>query len=156
MDDQPNPLEQKITRRVFVAAGGLALAAITRKSFASPATSQSAFQQRGYYITFMRMPTYGLAAWKQAIDCFAADGINLLILWMAGGFRSKKFPITWKYNRDHQNIQNDFASELILYAHSKGIKVLLGFTPFGYDGVNRYALEHPELKARKADGSAVD
>ena len=34
--------------------------------------------------------------------------------------------------------------------------MLLGFTPFGYDGTNRYPIEHPELKARKPDGSPVD
>ena len=33
---------------------------------------------------------------------------------------------------------------------------LLGFTPFGYDGVNRYPIEHPELKAKKSDGTPVD
>jgi hypothetical protein len=53
-------------------------------------------------------------------------------------------------------VQHDFVRELIDYAHTKQIRVLLGFTPFGYDGVNRYPLEHPELKARKADGSPVD
>jgi hypothetical protein len=51
---------------------------------------------------------------------------------------------------------NDFMRELIDYAHTKNIRVLLGFTPFGYDGVNRYPIEHPELKAKKADGSPVD
>jgi hypothetical protein len=114
------------------------------------------FEWRGYYLTFMRMPVMGLPEWKQSMDCFAEDGANVVVLWMGGGFRSKKFPITWAYNAEHANVREDFARELIDYAHSKGIKVLLGFTPFGYDGVNRYALEHPELKARKADGSAVD
>ena len=28
------------------------------------AKSEDAFAQRGYYITFMRMPTYDLADWK--------------------------------------------------------------------------------------------
>src|SRR5690349_10132991 len=114
------------------------------------------FKLRGYYVTFMRMPVMGLPEWKQAIDCFAQDDINLLILWTAGGFRSKKFPITSEYNQEHANVTNDFARELIDYAHRKNIRVLLGFTPFGYDGVNRYPLEHPELKAKKADGSPVD
>ena len=41
----------------------------------------------------------GLAEWKQAVDCFAEDDINTLILWTAGGFRSKKFPITWAIQR---------------------------------------------------------
>ena len=115
-----------------------------------------AFQLRGYYVTFMRMPVMGLPEWKEAIDCFAEDKVNLLVLWTAGGFRSKQFPITWKYNQEHANVTNDFGRELIDYTHSKGIRVLLGFTPFGYDGVNQYPLEHPELKAKKADGSPVD
>ncbi len=114
------------------------------------------FKLRGYYVTFMRMPVMGLPEWKQAIDCFAEDDINLLILWTAGGFRSKKFPITWQYNQDHANVTNDFARQLIDYAHAKNIRVLLGFTPFGYDGVNRYPIEHPELKAKKSDGTPVD
>jgi hypothetical protein len=104
----------------------------------------------------MRMPTFGLAAWKRAIDCFAADGVNTLILWMAGWFRSKKLPITWRYNESHENVRDDFAADLIRYAQSKGIKVLLGLTPFGYDGVNQYAIEHPDLKARKKDGQPTD
>jgi hypothetical protein len=114
------------------------------------------FKLRGYYVTFMRMPVMGLPEWKQAIDCFAEDDINLLILWTAGGFRSKKFPITWQYNEEHANVRNDFARQLIDYAHTKNIRVLLGFTPFGYDGVNRYPFEHPELKAKKTDGTPVD
>ncbi|HSU56385.1 MAG TPA: hypothetical protein VLT36_20160, partial [Candidatus Dormibacteraeota bacterium] len=114
------------------------------------------FKLRGYYVTFMRMPVMGLPEWKQAIDSFAEDDINVLILWTAGGFRSKKYPITWQHNQDHSNVRNDFVRELIDYAHAKHIRVLLGFTPFGYDGVNRYPLEHPELKAKKADGTPVD
>ena len=114
------------------------------------------FKLRGYYVTFMRMPVMGLTEWKEAIDCFAEDDINLLILWTAGGFRSKKFPITWQYNQEHANVRNDFARQLIDYAHTKNIRVLLGFTPFGYDGVNRYPIEHPELKAKKSDGTTVD
>ena len=114
------------------------------------------FKFRGYYVTFMRMPVMGLPEWKEAIDCFAEDDINVLILWTAGGFRSKKFPITWQYNQDHANVRNDFARELIDYAHTNNICVLLGFTPFGYDGVNRYPIEHPELKAKKSDGTPVD
>ena len=58
------------------------------------------FKFRGYYVTFMRMPVMGLPEWKEAIDCFAEDDINVLILWTAGGFRSKKFPLTveWEFS----------------------------------------------------------
>jgi hypothetical protein len=114
------------------------------------------FAIRGYYLTLMRMPVMGLPEWKAAVDCFKRDGMNTLVLWMAGGFRSRKFPITWRYNGDHANVRQDFVRELIGYAQGNGIRVLLGFTPFGYDGVNQFPLSQPELKARKADGSPVD
>lgn len=111
------------------------------------------FALRGYYITFMRMPTMGLVEWKAAVDCIREDGGNTLILWVAGGFRSEKFPATWQYNRDHKNVRKDFVRKLIDHAHRKKIKVLLGFTPFAYDGVNQFPLEHPELKATQQDGA---
>lgn len=110
---------------------------------------------RGYYFTFSRMPTYGLDAWKQIIDRVRADDGNMVILWIGGGFRSKKFPETWEYNRDHANIQQDFCRALIDYAHSKKVKFLLGFTPFGYDGVNQMSLSRPEWKATGPDGKPV-
>ena len=44
------------------------------------------------------------------------------------------------------------AGELIDYAHTKQIKVVLGFTPFAYDGANQYPLEHPQLKATQKNG----
>lgn len=120
------------------------------------AEEKPAFSLRGYYITFMRMPVMGLPEWKRAVDAFSEDDINTLVLWMPGGFRSKKYPLTWRYNEEHLNVRNDFVRELIDYAHSKKIRVLLGFTPFGYDGVNQMALEHPDWKAKKADGTPVD
>ncbi len=120
------------------------------------AADEPVFTLRGYYLTFMRMPAMGLPEWKQAVDCFAKDDVNTLVLWTPGGFRSRKFPLTWRYNEEHPNVRQDFARELIDYAHAKHIRVLLGFTPFGYDGVNRMALEHPDWKAKKADGAPVE
>jgi hypothetical protein len=160
--------ERCVSRREMLsAAGGAVLAAAapngtglaragTAVNPAPAAAPAPAFPQRGYYLTLMRMPTYGLPAWRRAVDCFASDGANRLILWMAGGFRSRKFPITWKYNEGHENVRADFVPDLIRYAHGKGIRVLLGFTPFGYDGVNQYPLAHPELKALKEDGRPTD
>lgn len=116
------------------------------------AETNKSFAIRGYYTTFMRSPTFGLPEWKQMIDCMKDDGANFLILWTAGAFRSKEFPITWKYNSDHKNVQHDFVRELIDYAHTKQIRIVLGFTPFAYDGVNQYPLEHPELKATQKNG----
>jgi hypothetical protein len=117
---------------------------------------RSAEPFRGYYVTFMRMPLAGLPEWKDALDCLQEDRSNVVILWLGGAFASKKYPITWSYNREHRNVQKDFVRELIEYAHTRQIKVLLGFTPFGYDGVNQFPIAHPELKARKANGKPVD
>src|SRR4051794_17561709 len=110
------------------------------------------FSERGYYITFMRMPTYDLADWRRVVDGIRDDGGNLLLLWMGGAFRSEQYPVTWKYNAEHENVRRDFVRQLIDHAHARGIRVLLGFTPFGYDGVNQWPLEHPELKAVGKDG----
>lgn len=127
-----------------------AILALFATSAGPPA--EGPFAHRGYYVTFMRMPTYDLADWKRIVDAVREDGGDTLMLWTAGAFRSERYPITWEYNRDHENVRADFVRELIAHAHAKGVRVLLGFTPFGYDGVNRYALEHPELKATGPDG----
>ena len=132
-------LLQRLAVALFLAFG----LAMTHPVAAEP------FTLRGYYLTFMRMPVMGLPEWEQTLDCLAEDEANVVILWTAGGFRSRKFPITWQYNEEHKNVQQDFVRELIEYAHAHNIRVLLGFTPFGYDGVNRYTLEHPELKAQE-------
>ena len=142
-----------MNRREFIATASAALA-LPALSFS--AEVRPSFQQRGYYLCFMRMPTFGLGVWREILDGAAADGANTIILWMGGAFRSKKFPITWQWARDHENVKANFGRELIAHAHRCGIKMLLGFTPFGYDGVNQYPLQHPELKATGADGKPVN
>ena len=142
-----------MNRREFIATA--ATAALALPAVGIGAEEKPVFQQRGYYLCFMRMPTFGLLVWREIIDDAAADGVNTIILWMGGAFRSKKFPITWQWAKDHENVKVDFTRELIAHAHRRGIKVLLGFTPFGYDGVNQFPLEHPELKAVGKDGKPV-
>jgi hypothetical protein len=139
-------------RSLALAVVNLMLAA----SAVAGAAGDEPFRFRGYYITFMRMPTMDLPEWKEVIDCIQSDGGNTLLLWTAGAFRSKKFPITWRYNQDHKNVENNFVAKLIDYAHAKGVKVLLGFTPFAYDGVNQYPIEHPELKATQRNGNPAE
>src|ERR1051325_8089011 len=123
---------------------------------AKGASTNDAFVIRGYYTTFMRSPTFGLPEWKQMLDCMREDGANFLILWTAGAFRSKQFSITWKYNSAQKNVEHDYVRDLIDYAHARKIHVVLGFTPFAYDGVNQYPLEHPELKARQKNGQTAN
>ncbi|MFE0022674.1 hypothetical protein [Amycolatopsis sp. NPDC059021] len=107
---------------------------------------------RGCYLTFCRIPTAGLDTWKSIMDSFAEDGVERVVLWMGGAFRSRKYPITWRYNRSHRNVRENFVGELIDYAHTKDIRILLGFTPYTYDGTNQYALERPDLKAQQSNG----
>lgn len=63
--------------------------------------------------------------------------------------------MTWRYNAGHMNVREDFMGRLIRHRHRRGIRCLLGFTPFGYDGVNQYPHEHPELKATGPHGKPV-
>ncbi len=142
-----------MNRREFITASAAALAL---PAVGLSAEARNIFRERGYYLCFMRMPTFGLDVWREILDGAAADGANTIILWMGGAFRSKKFLITWQWAKDHENVKSDFGRELIAHAHRRGIKVLLGFTPFGYDGVNQYPLEHPELKATGKDGKPVN
>ena len=121
-------------------------------SCASAEESKSPFRVRGYYLTFTRMPTFDRSDWIEIVDRVRADSGNTLILWTAGGFRSQRFPETWEHNADHENVRHDFVRDLIDYAHAKGVRVLLGFTPFGYDGVNRMSLSRPEWRATGPDG----
>jgi hypothetical protein len=108
--------------------------------------------ERSCYLTFCRIPTAGLATWKSIMDSFAEDGVTRVVLWLGGAFRSKKYPITWQYNESHRNVRENFVGDLIEYAHTLGIRILLGFTPYTYDGTNQYAFERPDLKGLQADG----
>lgn len=137
-----------------VSAISIFLASIMAASAGEPRTAvvrESPLPIRGYYFTLMRMPTFGLNVWKSIVDDVSEDGGNTIILWTAGGFRSRQFPETWKYNSDHANVREEFLHELIDYAHVRRIKVLLGFTPFGYDGVNRMAEANPGWQALGPD-----
>ena len=128
-------------------------ALVTALAISTSIAAEETFRYRGYYLMFTRkrrplVSTRG----KKTIDCVHQDRGNLVILWMGGAFRSKRFPITWRYNHAHANVRGDFLPVLIDYAHARGIKVLLAFTPFAYDGVNQYPFEHPELRARQKNG----
>lgn len=144
-----------MNRRHFIVTAATGAAALALPEPGHGAEVEPVFRQRGYYLCLMRMPTFGLEVWREILDDAAADGANTVILWMGGAFRSKKFPITWQWAKEHANVKADFTRRLIAHAHRRGLEVLLGFTPFGYDGVNQYPVEHPELKAAGPDGKPV-
>ena len=87
-----------IRRLLVIGASCVCLYLQVRDLNGSPASPQIAI--RGYYFTFCRMPTFGFETWKEIFDRIHQDGGNQVLLWMGGGFRSKKFPVTWQYNRD--------------------------------------------------------
>jgi hypothetical protein len=117
-----------------------------------PVTPSAVPVGRGYYLTFCRIPTAGLGTWRSIMDSFAEDGVERVVLWMGGAFRSRKYPITWQYNKAHRNVRENFVGEVIDYAHTRDIRILLGFTPYTYDGTNQYAFERPDLKALQSNG----
>lgn len=143
------------SRRQFLATVATASSAGVAAMAAPRAALAPGFAERGYYLLPCRTPTLGFEACRDMIDAIAEDRANTVILWLGGGFRSKKFPITWHYNAEHCNVRHDFMGRLIRHAHDRHLKCLLGFTPFGYDGVNQYPRAHPELKAVGADGQPV-
>jgi len=104
--------------------------------------AQEVFRYRGYYITFMRMPTMGLTAWKQTVDCVQADGGNTLLLWMAGRSVRRSFPspgTTIASTRMWKRIRSRI-DRLRPHQKDQGVASL---HPVAYDGVNQYPIEHP-------------
>src|SRR5688572_30715739 len=132
--------------------GALAVSAALAGEEAPPSKP---FDYRGYYFILSRNPGYGLEDYRFILDRMAEDRANLLILWIGGGFPSRRYPETWDHNRDHRNVKENFAGAVIDHARSRGIRVVLGLTPFAYDGVNRYGAAHPELGATTRDGKAA-
>ena len=56
------------------------------------AEAQPVFRQRGYYLCFMRMPTFGLAVWKEILDDAAADGakeLHAIAQWLVDQWTSE-------------------------------------------------------------------
>src|SRR5690606_37556414 len=71
---RPSETGSEMTLRILLATVGL-LSAV-----ASPA-AEGPLAHRGYYLTFMRMPTYDLEDWKRIVDGVREDGGDTLMLW---------------------------------------------------------------------------
>ncbi|TDE02221.1 hypothetical protein [Jiangella asiatica] len=133
--------------------GGLVAGAQPATSAVATKSSPLGVGSRGYYLTFGRIPTVTLETWRSIMDSFAEDGVDHVVLYLGGAFRSRKYPITWQYNKEHENVRHNFVGPLIDYAHRRNIKILLGFTPYTYDGTNQYAFQRPDLKGIQANGN---
>jgi len=85
----------------------------------APVNERPAFEIRATYsLDFVCMFDYPLDHWKTAFDLLIENGYNLVQLWTAGCFPSKKFPLTveWKCN---------YINEVIEYLHLHEVKVFL-------------------------------
>jgi hypothetical protein len=91
-----------MNRRRFIASAATAALAVPALGFG--VEFKAVLEQRGYYLCFMRMPTFGLEVWREILDAVSEDGGNTVILWMGVAFRSKKYPITWQWAKHHANV----------------------------------------------------
>src|SRR5260221_1182464 len=112
----------RVMNRVWPLA--VALAMISPSFAAEPAASPEPFAWRGYYFILSRNPGYGLEDSKLILDRMAEDRANSLILWIGGGFPSKRYPETGDYNRSHTNCRENFAGARIHHAPPARIKAL--------------------------------
>ncbi len=64
-DKMDQAADEAMNRRGFISTTTAALA-LPVAGFGADA--RPTFQQRGYYLCFMRMPTFGLAVWKEILD----------------------------------------------------------------------------------------
>jgi hypothetical protein len=54
----------------------LGFGAIAPPAIAAEPAPRASFSERGYYVTFMRMPTYDLAEWGHIVDDIRDDRRN--------------------------------------------------------------------------------
>jgi len=85
----------------------------------APISEKPAFDLRATYnLDFALMFNYPLEFWKRAFDLLIENGYNLVQLWTAGCFPSKKYPLTVHWKCDH-------IEAIIEYLHRHGVKVFL-------------------------------
>ncbi|HLH36112.1 MAG TPA: family 20 glycosylhydrolase [Alloacidobacterium sp.] len=90
--------------------------------------------------------------WRGFVDWMASHKINNLNVWIFGlpfgiAYDSKRFPEL--VNRYHPNVKHEFMTELIDYAHSRGIRV---FTMINFpDGFTPVIKRYPELAGKNVN-----
>jgi len=99
-------------------------------------TRAPAVAKRGTYCLTCWPPatTYSRQAWEQAIDSMACAGMNRVMFWTDGLFRSKRYPDAFlaKGHYAGAKLTHDDINYLIEYAHERGMDFLLGTGVFGW------------------------
>jgi hypothetical protein len=113
---------------------------------AANAEAQPAIPLRGTYnlACWGLTPRNSLADWKKVIDAIAEDHMNFVFFWLAGLFRSKKFPESFIY--PETPLTNDDIHVLIKYSQDRGIRFYVGSGVFAWFGQDQIAMYHPEAR----------
>jgi hypothetical protein len=87
-------------------------------------------------------PSYDRAAWEEAIDAMADAGMNRVMFWMDGLFRSQRHPDAF-LNKPGQHyakakLTNDDIHKLIRFAHARGMDFYFGAGVFGWFTAGEY------------------
>jgi len=99
-------------------------------------TRAPALAIRGTYCLTCWPPAtkYSSQAWQQAIDSMASAGMNRVMFWTDGLFRSKRYPDAFldKGHYAGAKLTHDDINYLIEYTHERGMECLLGTGVFGW------------------------
>ncbi len=89
-------------------------------------------------------PRYSLTDWEHVVDAMAEDHMNFVLFWLAGLFRSKRFPESFIY--PETPLTHNDIHVLIKYAQDRGIRFYLGSGAFAWFGQDQIAMYHPEAR----------
>ena len=120
---------------------------------------EPALAERGTYtLSCWRGATrYPRSGWEDAIDSMADAGMNRIMFWMDGLFRSRRFPGAFLNNPTQHfhgtTITDDDIRKLIAFAHARGMDFYFGSGVFGWFSANEFfAKQFPEAAARESSG----
>ena len=100
-------------------------------------------------------PHYDRAGWESAIDSMSRAGMNRIMFWMDGLFRSRKFPYTFLDNSYFTGVQltDEDIHKLIKYAHDRGMKFYLGSGVFGWFTSQTFVAKFKEAADSSPNGT---
>jgi len=102
-------------------------------------------------------PQYPLSGWEEAFDAMADAGMNRVMFWMDGLFRSQRHPDAFLGKPEQRYYQTPLTHEnihkLIDYAHDRGMDFYFASGVFGWFTAGEYiAKQFPDAKAHEASG----
>jgi hypothetical protein len=91
-------------------------------------------------------PRYDRAQWERTIDSMSAAGMNHIMFWMDGLFRSRRYPYAFMDQSYYAGVQltDDDIHQLIQRAHARGMEFLFGSGVFGWIVAGEFAQRFPQ------------